>query len=139
MIRLAPLSTGTSNYAAADAAGPPVAQTACRDPGDDNAMGAIADNVNSMHASANAMRNRLGGIDGCAGAVGADGYGRQGRIAGGSGWSPSRFAFHSLTEQRSPGLGHRDGLHPAAGSGASTPSWSTRGGRPPDAAADRAA
>ncbi len=119
--------------------GPLVARTACRGPGDGDAVGSAAINVNSMHDSVIAMRTGHGGADDRAGVGGVGGNGRQGSIAGGSGWSPSRFALHLLTEQRLPGLGHRDGLHPAAGSGAATPSWLTRGGRPPDAAAERAA
>ncbi len=134
-----PLLAATSAQAASSGPGRLIDLPSSRNAGDDTAWGAVVERYNSVHASAVVPRSGLGEFDGSAGAAFADGDISRGSIAGCSGWSPSRFALHSSTEQRSPGLGHRDGLLPAAGRDTDAITWSASGGRPPDAAAERAA
>ncbi len=110
-----------------------------RDKGDDTAGDAVVVQYNSVHASAAMRRSGFDKFDGSAGAAIVDGEISRGRIAGSSGGSPSRFALHSLTEQRLPDLGHRDGLPPSAERVTGAITWSTSGWRPTGAAADRAA
>ncbi len=122
-----------------------------------NAAGAIAAQQNSVHPPVSAgasrsccsvsgrtdlhvdrhgqaLRGAFGAARGTAAAIGEGDSGNRGRVAVGSGGSPSRHTSYSLTAQCPFAEEVHDGLQPASSSGASLLPWAPGGGRPPDGA-----